>query len=65
MSIPHIPPPPPRDPKKKNKRVRKKESSPILSWVLSLGVGVAAGALAHEWLGPVTAVFDDLLATFF
>ena len=66
MSTPNIPPPPPRDPKKaKRARKKNKESSNALSWVLSLGVVVAAGALGHEWLEPVTVMFDDLLATLF
>ncbi len=64
MSSPNIPPPPPRD-KKARRGPKKKEGGSVLSWVLSLGIGVAAGALSHEWLQPVTDLFNDLLATLF
>ena len=60
MSVPNIPPPPPRDGASQSRA--KKGDRRWLAWLLALGLGVAVGALGHEWLPPVERIFDDMLA---
>lgn len=55
---PRIPAPPPAD---ERRRARRGDARWLI-WLGALGVGVAAGVCAYQWLPPIDTTFDYWLA---